>query len=770
MEGYIQDILTRANVGIGTTVSGGIQYVGKCLLHDDRQPSCSYKVTDDEKLLITCHAGCDNPYKQLQEMGDIPKPKMKPSIGYKTSVAKNTMGQDMAVNYFTNRGINFDSQFYLDHHIHCGLEGATKTIYIPFSVDGVIRSYEKIHLDGEFNKISKMNEENAVLASRSLEGTNGKCFVIGYDLHCGTRIHIGEGVETCLSIYQGLESKDRVYSCGSAQNMTKIKLPGNCQEVHIWVDKDRSLTGIKSAYKLKEILVKKGINIFIHEIEKEVPEGKKGLDYNDVPEEIPKRVRLDRQNHLFEELKDIERFNKVVPKYDSDYIPKAARDFCIECSKNAGVPPYAIYFIAKTAIATCISDKYEIITPNGYREKIRRWAALVAPSGSKKSTVLKFATGFLLEINKLAIEKGKEVQAEIKVHKQRLESSNRSLKKRMDKAQEAGDKKAIEDIAKMQMRNNQELEDYERMANLKEPIISNATVQKIWTRMSIARGTYLMVRDELSSLYKMLNQDHQAMARPEFLTGYEGYENYKIERVKGDTFIENARLNLVGAIQPGALYETFKNDKGDGFLERHDFYFPEADEFRTDDYEAKIDKSVMDEFYSFCKSLYCEFQDEKIGVKMSKSASKVYIDFQKEIDEKIAELNKAGKEKLASQFNKFRTITCVNALIYRLMSKKDDSVIDLEDMQAAIYEYRFSMINIEKVHVHLMLGGNDLRTFVLNGMISAPERFTLMELIESSPELHRKDYKDIERKLHNLEKMGYVRCIGSTWIKNTSVI
>ena len=41
----------------GRRAGGG--WMARCPAHDDREPSLSLRVADDGKLLIRCHAGCD---------------------------------------------------------------------------------------------------------------------------------------------------------------------------------------------------------------------------------------------------------------------------------------------------------------------------------------------------------------------------------------------------------------------------------------------------------------------------------------------------------------------------------------------------------------------------------------------------------------------------------------------------------------------------------------------------------------------------------------
>ena len=91
---------------------------------------------------------------------------------------------------------------------------------------------------------------------------------------------IAEGVETALSVMLGTG-----YPCWaaiSAIGMTEVLVPQNVKTILIFADKDRSETGAKAAETLRARLASEGKLAVIVQIADDIPEGSKGLDWNDI--------------------------------------------------------------------------------------------------------------------------------------------------------------------------------------------------------------------------------------------------------------------------------------------------------------------------------------------------------------------------------------------------------------------------------------------------------------------------------------------------------
>lgn len=109
---------------------------------------------------------------------------------------------------------------------------------------------------------------------------------------------VAEGMETALSAFRA--SKIPVWSTVNATLMESFVAPEGVHTVLIWADKDKSLTGERSACALKSRLEEKGIRVFVLMPQPEIPARAKSVDWNDVLVQVgvhgfPNPVRLRQQ-------------------------------------------------------------------------------------------------------------------------------------------------------------------------------------------------------------------------------------------------------------------------------------------------------------------------------------------------------------------------------------------------------------------------------------------------------------------------------------------
>lgn len=91
---------------------------------------------------------------------------------------------------------------------------------------------------------------------------------------------LAEGIETALSAYRVTQIP--VWATVNATLMEAFEVPQGIHTVLIWADKDKSLTGERSAHVLKERLERMGIQVFILIPKMPIPSRSKGVDWNDV--------------------------------------------------------------------------------------------------------------------------------------------------------------------------------------------------------------------------------------------------------------------------------------------------------------------------------------------------------------------------------------------------------------------------------------------------------------------------------------------------------
>lgn len=91
---------------------------------------------------------------------------------------------------------------------------------------------------------------------------------------------VAEGLETALSAYR--MSHIPVWSTVNATLMESFEPPAGVHTVLVWADRDKSMTGERSANVLKERLEKRGIQVFILLPKLPIPPREKSVDWNDV--------------------------------------------------------------------------------------------------------------------------------------------------------------------------------------------------------------------------------------------------------------------------------------------------------------------------------------------------------------------------------------------------------------------------------------------------------------------------------------------------------
>lgn len=93
-------------------------------------------------------------------------------------------------------------------------------------------------------------------------------------------IGVAEGIETALSVMRlkGIAC----WSVICANGMRTFQVPKGVKEVHIYADKDASGDGERAARDLCERLQKEGLKAWVHLPELDIPEGAKGVDFNDI--------------------------------------------------------------------------------------------------------------------------------------------------------------------------------------------------------------------------------------------------------------------------------------------------------------------------------------------------------------------------------------------------------------------------------------------------------------------------------------------------------
>jgi len=107
--------------------------------------------------------------------------------------------------------------------------------------------------------------------------------VNGAAIHFGepkSVLAVAEGIETALSV--ALATGLPCWSCISAGGLERVAIPESVRVVFVFADKDRSGTGERAAGALQKRLAQSGRTVCVLVPAGEIPDGDKGIDWNDV--------------------------------------------------------------------------------------------------------------------------------------------------------------------------------------------------------------------------------------------------------------------------------------------------------------------------------------------------------------------------------------------------------------------------------------------------------------------------------------------------------
>lgn len=208
---------------------------------------------------------------------------------WKESTPLNLSGVNAASLYLGKRAIKEDAQNPLNIGTDLRLiealpyknEEGEKTDYPAMvcavrTVNGKAVTLHRIYLDGKGNKAPVATPKKLMPPARE-EGINGCAIRVGgtvSDVLC-----IAEGVETALAVLRatGLPC----WSAISAGGMKTLEVPESVKTVYIFADKDVSGAGQNAANALKSRLKDKGVKAIVLLPDEDIPQGKKGVDWND---------------------------------------------------------------------------------------------------------------------------------------------------------------------------------------------------------------------------------------------------------------------------------------------------------------------------------------------------------------------------------------------------------------------------------------------------------------------------------------------------------
>ena len=255
----------------------GAGWIARCPAHDDRKPSLSISYGRDGKVLVKCHAGCDqrnvigtlrdhrlwadderdhDVFRRRQDYlaagtntDQTEADTLKRSI---SSLAIWASARDLdgtpGLMYFANRGIDVQILPNLKHalrwHPFCPWELGTHGCIVALFTDIISGAPKGIH------RIA-VTPAGAKVDKRMLGPSAGCVIRLWPDEAVTDGLVLGEGIETTLAAATRLDHRHTrlipAWAAGSAGNMAKFPVLAGIEALTLLVDNDASGTGQRAA-------------------------------------------------------------------------------------------------------------------------------------------------------------------------------------------------------------------------------------------------------------------------------------------------------------------------------------------------------------------------------------------------------------------------------------------------------------------------------------------------------------------------------------------
>ncbi len=256
---------TRARAMIAETIAkalggrkAGSGWIARCPAHDDRNPSLSLSTGNDGKVLLRCHAGCDQvqvidalrarglwdqpcrhsirrrPFKAHQQEDTPPDRSDSDRMGYALRIWRATVpaSNTLAESYLQSRGLRLPSASAL--RFHGGLKHPSGGTW-PVMVALVSRGSDDAPLAIHRTFLARDGFGKAPVDPQKLMLGPCRGGVVRLAAHSDL-LMVGEGIETCLAATQ--VTKNPAWAALSTSGLKALDLPGDVREVIVLADGD----------------------------------------------------------------------------------------------------------------------------------------------------------------------------------------------------------------------------------------------------------------------------------------------------------------------------------------------------------------------------------------------------------------------------------------------------------------------------------------------------------------------------------------------------
>lgn len=263
-----------------------------------------------------------------------------------------------------------------------------------------------------------------------------------------------------------------------------------------------------------------------------------------------------------------------VDPFPLDALPEAFRPWAYDVAERMQCPADFIAVPMLVAAASLVA-RHVGIRPQArtdWCERANLWALIVGRPGIMKSPALLQALGPIERLEARAAEafsaQAGQRQAETMAAKLRAEANLKAARAKLKKDNRA-------DVTELLR-----ADDDPEVPARPRYVVNDLTYEALGEILQANPAGVLAARDEIKGLLLHLAREEQAQARGFFLQAWSG-GRYTFDRItRGCVAIEDARLSIVGGIQPGPLSELVLQARrgavDDGLLARFLIAWPDA--------------------------------------------------------------------------------------------------------------------------------------------------------------------------------------------------
>lgn len=388
-----------------------------------------------------------------------------------------------------------------------------------------------------------------------------------------------------------------------------------------------------------------------------------------------------------------------VPAFPIDALPDSLRPWVEDVSDRMQCPADFVAVPLLVAAASLVA-RHVAIRPQArtdWTERANLWALIVGRPGAMKSPALAQALAPIERLERAA----------------RADHAEQMTAFELDALEAKLRKEAAEGAAKAALKRDPGADVAHLLRGAQEPgppprvryIVHDTTYEALGVILAQNPGGTLSVRDEMKSLLADLSKEERAAQRGFFVQAWSG-GSYTFDRIgRGHIHIEDARLSMLGGIQPGPLAELIAASRSvssaaDGLLERFLVSWPDdprdwREVDRWPDSEARrLAYDAFDYLHALTPEAVGAEQDttrqgEAYGplyLRFAGGAMEAFADWRAELEHKLRDSD--SSDGMESALSKFRHHVPALALTLHLLDGNHGPVCQIATLRAlALAEY-----------------------------------------------------------------------------------